>query len=214
MKKLLLITFTILLSTFASSTYADDSWYLGALYNVQSMALYNKGGLSEYGRDTFKAAGIIAGYQYNDYVALETRFNTGTSGYSSSYRWENADSLNLVYEEDIDTQVSLLIKASYPIFESFNVYSLAGYTKTYVNITSAERAYDINNRASYFSLNRIIKQGGFSYGFGFSFQLKEQFNVFVDYQVLSDSEPYNGNNYYKQPSKKWKSTTIGVRYCF
>ncbi len=71
MKNLLPLAFTILTSTYASSANAENSWYLGALYNAQEISIH--------GSD-FNAAGVIAGYQYNKYFALETRLSTGISG--------------------------------------------------------------------------------------------------------------------------------------
>jgi len=198
MKKLLSFTFSILTSTYAFTANADDNWYLGALYNSQDISIN--------GRD-FNAAGVIAGYQFNKYFALETRYATGTSGYSSSYGtpeepWGS-------YSEDIDTQTSLSIKASYPIFESFKIYGLAGFTKTKLEIKGVGQKNDSDgNIVENYSYKRTDSESGFSYGIGLDYQVNEQVNIFIDYQVLPDFEP--STSY----SKSWKSTTIGVNYSF
>jgi hypothetical protein len=197
MKKLLPLTFTLLASTYTSNVNAENSWYLGALYNAQEISMH--------GRD-FNSAGLIAGYQYNDYFALETRFTAGISGYSGSYGGTTAEGS---YKEDIDTQASLLIKASYPIFNSFKVYGLAGYTNTKLEINGLGQYNDSegNNTGDY-PFKHKESEGGLNYGLGLDYQINAEFNVFIDYQVLPDFEPNSSF------SKSWKSTTIGVNYFF
>ncbi|MBA6293788.1 porin family protein [Colwellia sp. MB3u-70] len=195
MKKILPLTFTVLISTYASSVSANDSWYLGVLYNTQDIS-----------RD-FDTAGLIAGYQYNQYLALETRLSTGTSGYSSFYGTPEAPRGE--YKEDIDTQVSLLIKASYPLFESFNLYGLVGYTNTQLEISGLGQNNDSNgNVIGDYDFESTHSEHGLSYGIGLNYQLNKQFNIFIDYQILPDYEP---TPTYTESSS---STTIGVNYYF
>jgi opacity protein-like surface antigen len=195
MKKFIPLVFTVLASC---SALADDSWYVGALYNTQEISIL--------GRD-FNAAGIIAGYQYNKYIALETRFSMGRSGYSGFYGtpeepWGS-------YSEDIDTQASLLIKASYPILDSFKLYGLAGYTITKLEINGLGQNNDSEgNITGNYSYKHTESENGFSYGIGIGYQISKHFNVFIDYQVLPDFEPNSSF------SKSWNSTTIGVNYAF
>jgi len=198
MKKLLPLTFSILASTFASSVCADNSWYIGALYNSQEISMQ--------GRD-FNTAGVVAGYQYNKYFALETRLATGTSGYSSFYG--TPESPVSSYKEDIDNQNSILIKASYPIFESFNLYGLIGYTNTKLEVRGLAQTNDQNgNLIGNFPFKLTESESGLSYGLGLNYRLNEHFDIFVDYQVLPDFEPDSSI------SKSWKSTTVGLNYSF
>lgn len=197
MNKLLTLTFTLLVSTYASNASAENSWYLGALYNAQEISLH--------GRD-FNSAGLIAGYQYNEYFALETRISAGTSGYSGSYR---GTKLKGSYKEDIDTQTSVSIKASYPIFNSFKLYGLAGYTNTKLETNGLGQYNDSEgNITGDYTYKQTESESGLSYGLGLDYQINAQFNVFIDYQVLPNFEP--NSNF----SKSWKSTTIGVNYSF
>ncbi|MGJ8682215.1 porin family protein [Paraglaciecola sp.] len=198
MKKLLPLALTILTSTYASTAYAENSLYLGALYNAQ--------GISIHGRD-FNTAGIIAGYQYNKYFVLETRLSSGTSGYSSFYG--TPEEPRGSYSEDIDTQASLLIKASYPIFNLFKLYGLAGYTNTKMETNGLGQRNDSEgNIIGNYPYEHTESESGFSYGLGLDYQINAQFNVFIDYQLLPDFEP--NSNF----SKSWESTTIGVNYSF
>ncbi len=198
MKKILPLTFTILASTYGATASADNHWYLGALYNAQEISMQ--------GRD-FNTAGIIAGYTFNEYFAIETRLATGTSGYSSFYGTQESKVED--YSEDIDSQTSIFIKASYPFFESFNVYGLAGYTKTKIEVNGLGQSIDPNgNISESYPVNYTKSESGFSYGVGLNYQLNEQFNIFVDYQILPDFEPF------PNISKSWQSTTVGVNYYF
>jgi len=205
MKKILPLVLTILTSTYGTTASADNSWYLGALYNAQQV--------SDLDRD-FNSAGIIAGYEYNAYFALETRLTKGTSGYSSSYSVERQDSSIIFsedgyYKEDIDFQASLLIKASYPIFDTLNIYALAGYSTTKLATSGFYQQYDSNgNKMGNGSYGDTINNNGVSYGIGLSYQLIEKMSIFVDYQVLPDYELYT--NF----SKSWESVSIGVNYSF
>ncbi|WP_286272650.1 porin family protein [Thalassotalea hakodatensis] len=194
MKKLLF--FTLLASTYATTVCAEDSWYIGAFYNTQEISPV---------RD-FNSAGFIAGYQYNEYFALETRFAAGTSGYSGSYGGTKPEGS---YKEDIDTQASLLIKASYPLFDSFKVYGLAGYSNTKLEINGlGQDKGSVGTITDDLPFKRSESESGFSYGFGLDYQINAQLKVFVDYQILPDFEPNSSF------SRSWKSTTIGVNYSF
>lgn len=198
MKRLLPVAFTLLAVTYASSLSAEDSWYLGALYNAQEISID--------GRD-FNAAGVSAGYQYNQYFSVETRLSVGTSGYSSVYGTPSAP--RGTYSEDIDNQAALLLKASYPVFGAVKLYGLAGYTKTKLEISGLGQYNDAAGNVTedyLYKLNR--SQSGFSYGLGVSYHISEAFYVFIDHQTLPDFEP--NANY----SRNWKSTTMGLNYSF
>ncbi|AEP28312.1 porin family protein [Brumicola nitratireducens] len=196
MKKLLPLAITILTSSYAATANAEDSFYIGALYNVQEISA---------DRD-LNTAGIVAGYRYNQYFALETRLAKGTSGYSFYFETPQYDG---GYEEDIDSQISLSIKASYPIFESFQVYGLVGFTKTELEINATGPR--LNSEGDFFEVlpyGFTESESGLSYGIGVDYQINEQFNIFIDYQILPDFEPQA--NF----SSSWKSTTIGFSYSF
>jgi opacity protein-like surface antigen len=202
MKKLLALTFTTLISTYAPSVIAEDTWYLGGLYNAQETSPDD----GDFSSD-FNTIGVLAGYQYNKYFALEARIATGTSGYTGTFG--HPDSTEGSYNEDINSQMSLSIKASYPIFKSLRLYGLAGYTKTKVEI-SGTATIDAPDGVNFinFPFKITNSDSGFSYGIGLNYQINEQFNIFVDYQILPDFEP--DPSY----SASWESTTIGVSYSF
>ncbi|MCP4325600.1 MAG: porin family protein [Alteromonadales bacterium] len=134
---------------------------MGAQYSAQELT-------SLPNRD-FQTAGVVAGYQYNQFFSLETRFNTGTSGYSS-YPFSVDGLSDAEYKEEIDTQASLFIKGSYPISNSFNIYALAGLTKSKYEITTTNNYTDLegNTTVTYPSLINF-SESGFSYGLGLNY---------------------------------------------
>lgn len=199
MKKLLPIIFTTFITP---SVYADESWYLGGLYNAQEISPDAEGFNSD-----FSTFGVLAGYRYNKYFALEARVAKGTSGYSSTVSF--SDTTDGSYQEDINSQISLLVKASYPIYTSLSIYGLAGYTRTEVEVSgtvTTEHPDGINFINVPFNSTHSVS--GLSYGVGLNYQFTEHLNIYADYQNLPDFEPvpsYSGG---------WKSTTIGVNYSF
>ena len=199
MKRLLLLTFSILASAYTSSVCAEDNWYFGALYSAQKTPVS--------GRD-FDTAGIIVGYQYNEYFGFEARLSTGVSGYSNS--WSATDLSEYEYYEDVENQSSVFIKASFPILESFYVYGLAGYTNTKLEVGGSGQTTDSNVTDSY-SFKHSLTENGFSYGLGLNYQLNEQFNIFVDYQVLPD---FQTAITYVEQDWDWNNTNIGINYIF
>ncbi|MCJ8294701.1 MAG: porin family protein [Colwellia sp.] len=195
MKILLPLTCTILVSTYASSAFAENSWYLGAQYSAQEVA-------SSPDRE-LNTAGIVAGYQFNEFFALETRVNIGTTGYSHQILSDQE------YKEDIDTQASLLIKASYPISNGFSIYALAGMSKSKYEITTTSHHTDIDGNTTQ-TYPHLIKasESGFNYGVGLNYKISEEFSLFVDYQVLPELSIVSGD------SSNWNSINIGVNYSF
>lgn len=188
MKKLLPLTFTILTSIFATTANAENAWYLGALYSSQEV--------SSNGRN-HDVAGIVVGYQFNNYLGLESRVSKGTSDSFTSLDTPNGGMGH--FTEEFDTQASLSMKVSYPVFASINLYGLAGYTTTKV-----KRYYLIDNKEYRFKGS----ESGVSYGLGIDYQVSDEFNVFLDYQVFSDFSPFSNI------SESWKGTTLGISYSF
>tara|TARA_R110001583_G_scaffold78901_1_gene213608 strand:+ start:896 stop:1510 length:615 start_codon:yes stop_codon:yes gene_type:complete len=204
MKKYIPLALTILASTYISSVSAteDNSWYVGALYSAQEIE-----GQSLDGRD-FNTAGIIAGYQYNKYFSLETRFSKGTSG-AIYDDWSSFDQSLDDSTTDIDYQGSILIKASYPVTDTFNVYATAGYTKTKIEQDYTVPIFDADFMViGSESFNGGFTEDGFTYGLGLSFKVSDKFNIFTEYQILPDVDRFYDS------SGNWDSINVGVSYTF
>lgn len=210
MKGLIPFTFTIIISSYISTANADNNLYFGALYNAQDISIQSR---------DFNTAGIVLGYKYNKYFSLETRFSTGTSGYSDL--WGTRDDLPWEsYSEDIGMQSSLFIKASYPVLDSFSIYGLFGYSNTKLDVTNSREIPDSDGDliASH-SYKDTEKYNGFSYGIGLDYKLNEQFSLFLDYNVLPKFKPTSLSSQSwtfgsSQDDISWKSTTLGINYLF
>jgi opacity protein-like surface antigen len=207
MKKLISLTCMVLASSYVSSACADDSWYLGALYSVQKISSGVKA-QNLPSKIDLEAVGLLAGYKFNQYFSLEARLAKGTSGYSETFVYLEQIAPETYHNVDLDSQFSLLVKASYPIYQSFSLYGIAGYTESRIKITGLGINNDYFNKFESVPYGHTRKDSGFSYGVGLNYQLTEEVNVFADYQVLPDYElGYD-------LSKDWGSTTIGVSYSF
>jgi opacity protein-like surface antigen len=209
MKKALPLTMCILSSTYVSTALAEEKndWYIGALYNSQKISMYES--------REFKSAGAIAGYKINDIFSIETRLHTGLSGYSFNLNEAGFDEQRYKqdledqkYKQDIEYQVHILAKASYTITEAFNVYALAGYTKTKTEITTSISHTDLSGNIITYPNQFSATIDGFSYGVGLDYKINNQFSFFVDYQVLPDSDLYQDS------TGSWDSFNLGVNFSF
>ncbi len=194
MKKRLISSLLCISSLYTSSAQAENNWYAGASYGGQEISLP--------GRD-FNTAGLIAGYEINHFIALETRISVGTSGYSSVYSGTKDK-----YSEDIDSQGMFLLKASYPLLETLSIYGLVGYTSTKLEIEGFGAYNDINdNIVGSFQFTHTETFNGASYGVGLDYQVSDSISIFFEHQVLPDFDPFS-------VSESWKASTIGFTYAF
>ncbi|OHU85027.1 MULTISPECIES: porin family protein [Pseudoalteromonas] len=196
MKVLLPAAMIMLGAAYTQNAMASDV-YVGALYNQQD--------IDAPGND-FNTAGIVLGYQLNEYVAFEGRFATGTSGVLAR---TTATDFSHSYKEDMDLQSSLLLKLTYPIADGLNVYGLAGYTRSKIEFESKGiQTNELGNVVLEYHNESSWTRGGLSYGIGVEYQLNDNFTVFVDHQILPDFDVAIAYD------QKWKSTTVGFAYRF
>ena len=196
MKKILLPVITMLASLASTNASAQSDWSIGLFHANQE---YSK-------RNNFETVGVRVGYQFTEHFSLEARLAKGTSGYSSYHPSISAD-----LGEDINWQRGLFAKASYPLSENLNIYALAGYSSTRLDVSSYIMRYDQNNV--------LIEEGpyyykkdnkGFSYGAGLNYQITERFSLFAEHQVLPDYDfEVTG-----KANKNWQSLNVGVNYHF
>lgn len=198
-KKIVLALSCIALSFGVSAQATGESnWYMGSHYSVQEVSSRPDRAL--------ETLGFIGGYKINKYIGLETRYSEGISGHSDSF-YAN-DSL-ASYKEDIDSQASLLIKASYPLSRSFDIYALAGLVKSNYEITTSSSYTDLegNTTTTYPHLIRF-SENGFNYGMGVNYRVTNKVALFIEHQNLPDLAIGSGS------SNHWKSTNLGINYAF
>lgn len=199
MKNAPTIVSTIFISTVIAPVSAKtiDNWYVGSLYTEQKISL------SPVSRD-FNTAGIIVGYQYNNYMAVETRFSKGTSGntFNVSLGGFPAES----FDTDINYQTSLLIKVSYPLTDRFGIYATSGYSKTKIDQNGTFDSGDILTDVN--TAKHSYTESGLIYGLGFDYKVSNSVRFFIDYNILSEFNPNPAI------SADWKSINIGFNYAF
>jgi opacity protein-like surface antigen len=197
-KKLIATSF-LLIST--HSAQAHD-WYFGALYSEQEVESNEFIIGNEY-----DSVGLIAGFQFNDYYAIEARFNTGIS--DESYEVVTADGIGLS-TQSIDSQTSILLKASYPSNSKFKFYAIAGYAETEIEdtLTYVDQNFTRSSTGTY-------TMDGFTYGIGGGLKISPQTSLFIEYQVLHDLDTaFFSDGAAFSSSQKWDSVNFGLTHKF
>ena len=137
----------------------NSSFYVGlALSAVStrdsdvSMNIFN----DKIGQDRLGNITLQAGYNFNEYIAVEGRYTTSFA------------------DEDFVKMDgwSLFVKPQYPVTEDINIYALLGYGG--VNMDS-KNGSNIN-----------VDGNGFQWGIGTSYDMMESIAVFFDYTNLAN----------------------------
>jgi opacity protein-like surface antigen len=135
---------------------------------------------------------LQAGYQYNEYVALEGRVSLG---FNTDYEPGNTGNASGDYDDDISSW-GIYVKPMYPVTEAFDIYALLGYGGVQLDNLESGDAYE----------------DGFQWGLGAQYAVTENVLVFADYVSLYDD---TGFDYRAQledvDSDAW---TLGVSYRF
>jgi opacity protein-like surface antigen len=165
-------------------TYSDDSdWFDD---NVK-------------GQDKTVPLTAIAGYQFNEYFAIEGRISKS------------------VYEEDYADVLtySVFLKPQYPINDDWKVYALIGYGVVDVEGTDGDTPA-ANVGAT------IVDSGSFQWGIGTSFRFFDNWSIFVDYTSLMMDKSIPSQPLYHYDiadGRTWDeisddSINVGVTYLF
>ena len=117
-----------------------------------SMDIFN----AKHGQDRLGNILFQAGYNYNEYIAVEGRYTTGIS---------NEDLVEM-------SGWSLFVKPQYPVTEDFNIYALLGFggiTLDAVNNSGVD-----------------VDETGFQWGLGLSYDITDSIAIFADYTNLAN----------------------------
>ena len=116
-------------------------------------------------QDRLGNVSLIAGYNFNQYIAAEGRYTT-------SFAHEDSVEMN---------GWSIFVKPQYPVTEAFSVYVLLGYGGVILDGVDGA-AVDVDDT-------------GFQWGLGASYMVTENVSLFADYAWLAndmDGVFYNG----------------------
>ncbi len=120
------------------------------------------------GQERVGNVAFLAGYNFNEYIAVEGRYTTSFS-----------------YDEQVEMDGwSLFVKPQYPVTEDFSVYALLGYGG--VNLDGQSGILALAN----------MDDTTFQWGLGVSYMVMENVSLFADYTWLAndiDGETTIGN---------------------
>jgi len=134
---------------------------------------------------------LQAGYQYNEYVAVEGRY---TFGFNTDYDPGTTGNSPDDYDDDFSSW-GIYVKPMYPIGD-FSIYALLGYGGVMLENLEQGDAYE----------------SGFQWGLGASYAFTEQISGFVDYVSLYDDTGFDYRAQLRNvDSDTW---TVGVSYKF
>jgi len=176
------------------STIDESGLYLGL--GISVMKLNN-----DISKEEFSSTGVTlqAGYQFNQYFAVEGRYTKNVSNLDYDHGTTNNPNYS-DYPGDF-SNVAVYLKPMYA-FDSFSVYALLGYGE--VTLT------DLPHPSNPGSVDRA--EDGFQWGLGAAYSFTGNISVFVDYVKMYDDK---GFDYRAQladiDSDVW---TLGVSYKF
>lgn len=110
------------------------------------------------GQERMGAASLQAGYNFNEYIAVEGRYN-----------------ISFTHDEQVEMDGwSLFVKPQYPVTENISVYALLGYG-----------GVNLDGESGFFPLTDT-DDTDFQWGLGASYMIMHNISVFADYTWLAD----------------------------
>ncbi|GAB57732.1 porin family protein [Rheinheimera nanhaiensis] len=186
----------MLVAVALSSVFAvqadTQNFYVGGQYNKTTLEEKDSG----YSVSVdFGSLSALAGYQFNDYFAVEARLGTGINDKSFS---EDG------YKESfgVNLQTMLVAKARYQLSSEFSVFALAGYSKTEFEYKETGPSYSFSEKDSL---------TGLALGIGGEFRFANNVAVNVEYVMLPDETFRDGPYSFKLEAN---NLSVGVNYYF
>ena len=136
------------------------------------------------GQERLGAVSLHAGYNFNEYIAVEGRYMT-----------------SFTHDEQVEMDGwSLFVKPQYPVSEDFSVYALLGFG-----------GVNLDGKAGIF-LPTDVDDSGFQWGLGASYMVMENVSLFADYTWLAND--MDGDNTVGINQVDVDAFTVGVNYLF
>ncbi len=171
----------------------NSSFYVGIGYGFGT-ASATDGGYNDFGHtitvldeQTMDNITFQAGYNINEFVAVEGRYNYGIDQ-------------DIGYGTDISLDTfAVYVKPQYPITPEVSVYGLLGYAWN-TGYQTGEADYDFD---------------GFAYGVGAKYAVAENVEVFADYtSVYDDNDILEYDTFTIDSDREVYNVTVGVTYKF
>jgi len=113
---------------------------------------------------------LIAGYQYNEYIAVEGRYHFGISTDYDEGSWQATQD----YDDDMSAW-GIYVKPMYPVTEDLDIYALLGYGGVLLTNIAGGDPYE----------------SGFQWGLGAQYEVVESWVVSLDYVSLYDDTGFD-----------------------
>lgn len=196
-----------------------SGFYIGGAYSdisLETDSHYYNDGYEEIGslESDFGGYMLLAGYQYNEYIAFEGRY--WGSYHKTSVKWEEylrdgqepGEDGSFSYECGDLSAWGIFLKPMYPVSDNFSVYGLLGYGNTSLDMS----LYGEDDGEF-----EVIDESGFQWGIGAAYVYNEDISFFVDYvQLASDAD--ESHEWYPWEYVEWESSlytiNVGVTYKF
>lgn len=168
----------------------DSSFYVGLAYSYVDAEID--------GEQTGNGYSLLAGYNYNKYIAVEGRY-TATVGDMDveNHILDGVDGKSRPdgeYEREVSSY-GLFLKPQLPIGDAFSVYGLLGYG----SVTA-----------------RATDESGLQWGLGAQYSVTDSIGLFVDYTSLYDGDMDNAAEMIGEHDfdSQIVSTNVGLTYSF
>ncbi len=138
---------------------------------------------------------LQAGYQYNQYLAIEGRYTVSVGDHTLT------NNLNNGSKEDVDidiTNFAIYLKPMYPIGD-VSLYGLLGYGKT-------QRDHNV--------ANHTWEESGFQWGAGMQYTITDNILIFADFTEWYDKEDEPHNHEPRLLDTDFSTVNIGLSYRF
>ena len=178
-----------------------SGFYMGAglaLINTRGASADLKFFSDSVGSDRLGGLTLLAGYDFNRYIAAEGRF---------TFSFSSGD------DDPVDfSSWAIFVKPQYPVSEYFKIYALLGYG----GVTMDEQYEYLGSGHPEYIYPTDIDDSGFQWGVGAAFSLKgyieSDVSIFVDYTSLANDMEgiyWNGDT-----EADADAITVGVTYKF
>ncbi len=163
----------------------DSSFYVGAAYSYVDAEVD--------GEETGNGYSLLAGYNYNKYIAVEGRFTSTVGDMDVENDRSSRNRPDGEYEREVYSY-GLFLKPQLPIGDAFTVYGLLGYGSV---------------------IARAADESGLQLGIGAKYSVTDSIGVFVDYTSLYDGDMDSPDVFVNNPQdSQIVSTNVGLTYSF
>ena len=138
-----------------------DGFYIGAAVGHMSM--------NEAVTSDGYALSFIAGYYFNRYFGIESRYSRTVVDVDVDHGAE------IVSQSDILENIGIYFKPMFNLTTGFSFYGLAGY-----------------GQSTYEKLDKTYREDGFQWGLGAKYELAEGIGIFIDYLDMYNDDDFDG----------------------